>query len=249
MGLINDGRVGFLMAGEQVSDYPLSLYYYISPNDGPKNSDLSVQAAQVTIGVSDVTHKLQMTSVISQPLWLDNQGCPALFELSEVPNEMLSAWFLLRLKPPIPVLSSFIERVGQITVSDLQWAPLPKLLIMGSASASSLSEPLDKQEIFTVLLPDTGMHTYILPETAWVAPTQRAALMDSVPFTHPAHVSAILELLRHQCAVNTLLSSCLTPRSTSPAASVCDLHFEVRPESTTSISVTFNEPHTDSLAV
>ncbi|XP_047205339.1 mediator of RNA polymerase II transcription subunit 1 isoform X4 [Girardinichthys multiradiatus] len=262
MGLINDGRVGFLMAGEQ--DYPLSLYFYISPNDGPKNSDLSfkelsefkpaVQAAQVTIGVSDVTHKLKMTSVISQPPRLDNQGCPALFALSEVPNEMLSAWFLLRLKPPIPVLSSFIEMVGQITdvtvpVSDLQWASLPKLLIKGSASASSLSEPLDKQEIFTVLLPDTGMHTYILLETAWVAPTQRAALMDTVPFTHPAHVSAILELLRHQCAVNTLLSSCLTPRSTSPAASVCDLHFEVRPESTTSISVTFNEPHTDSLAV
>lgn len=34
-----------------------------------------------------------------------------------------------------------------------------------------------------------------------------------------------------------------------PPASVCDLHFEVRPEYTTSISVTFRQPHIDRLAV
>uniref|UniRef100_A0A3Q2E9X5 Mediator of RNA polymerase II transcription subunit 1 n=1 Tax=Cyprinodon variegatus TaxID=28743 RepID=A0A3Q2E9X5_CYPVA len=191
----------------------------------------AVQAAQVTMGVSDLSHKLQMTSLISQPPQLDDH-CPVFFPLGDVINEMLPACFLLRLKPPIPLLSSFIERVGQITDVpvpdlDLQWAPLPKLLLKGSASANGQSGPLEEQEIFRVVLPEGEIHTYILPEAAWDVPTQRAALLDGVPFTHPAHVCAILELLRHQCAYNTLLNSCFTPLSTCP----------VRPESTTSISL------------
>lgn len=36
---------------------------------------------------------------------------------------------------------------------------------------------------------------------------------------------------------------------TIPSGSICDLHFEVLPESETSFSVTFTQPHTDSLAV
>ncbi|XP_043960047.1 mediator of RNA polymerase II transcription subunit 1 isoform X1 [Gambusia affinis] len=260
MGLINSGRVGFLMAEKQ--DYPPSLYFYMSPNDCLKNSELSfeellefkpaVQAAQATIGVSDLTRKLQMTSLISEPPQLDTQNCPAVAAFSEVSNEMLPTCFLLRLKTPIPVLSHIVERVGQITGvtipdCDLQWAPLPKLLIKASASEKSPSEPLDGQEIFSVVFPEGGMHTYVLPNSSWDVPTQRAALLASVPFTQPAHVSAVLELLRHQCAFNTLLRSCLT-QSASPA-SVCDLHFEVRPEYTTSISVTFRQPHIDRLAV
>lgn len=66
------------------------------------------------------------------------------------------------------------------------------------------------------VLPEGEIHTYILPEAAWDVPTQRAALLDGVPFTHPSHVCAILELLRHQCAYNTLLNSCFTPLSTCP---------------------------------
>ncbi|XP_027860062.1 mediator of RNA polymerase II transcription subunit 1-like isoform X2 [Xiphophorus couchianus] len=260
MGLINNGRVGFLMAEKQ--DYPPSLYFYSSPNDCLKNSELSfeelqefkpaVQAARATIGVSDLTRKLQMTSLISEAPQLDTQGCPAVAAFSEVSNEMLPTCFLLRLKTPIPVLFHIVERVGQITGvtipdCDLQWAPLPKLLMKASESAKSPSEPLDGQEIFTVVFPEGGMHTYVLPDSSWDVPTQRAALLASVPFTQPAHVSAVLELLRHQCAFNTLLRSCLT-QSASPA-SVCDLHFEVRPEYTTSISVTFRQPHIDRLAV
>lgn len=59
-------------------------------------------------------------------------------------------------------------------------------------------------------LPGGVMHSYVLPGAAWEVPAQRAALVDSIPFTHPAHVPALLELLRHQCAINTLLTSCMT---------------------------------------
>lgn len=53
-------------------------------------------------------------------------------------------------------------------------------------------------------------HSYILPGAAWEVPAQRGAVVGSVPFTHPAHVPALLELLRHQCAINALLSTCVT---------------------------------------
>lgn len=59
-------------------------------------------------------------------------------------------------------------------------------------------------------LPGGVMHSYVLPGAAWEVPAQRAASVDSIPFTHPAHVPALLELLRHQCAINTLLTSCMT---------------------------------------
>lgn len=129
-------------------------------------------------------------------------------------------------------------------------------------------------------------HRYILPGAAWEVPAQRGAVVGSIPFTHPAHVPALLELLRHQCAINTLLRTCVTFQRAGTgrtsqswftmdkithaklagkikkttknisliscsllSGSVCDLHYEVLPESETSFSVTFQRPDTDSLAV
>lgn len=65
-------------------------------------------------------------------------------------------------------------------------------------------------------LPGGAMHSYILPGAAWEAPAQRGAVRDSVPFTHPAHVPPVLELLRHQCLINTLLRSCITSQHATP---------------------------------
>uniref|UniRef100_A0A1A7WSG2 Mediator of RNA polymerase II transcription subunit 1 n=1 Tax=Iconisemion striatum TaxID=60296 RepID=A0A1A7WSG2_9TELE len=73
-------------------------------------------------------------------------------------------------------------------------------------------------------------------------------MVDGVPFTQLAHIPPLLELLRHQCAINTLLRSCTSGQSSSPGV-MGDLHYEVLPESTASFSVTFHRPHADSLAV
>ncbi|CAB1452492.1 unnamed protein product [Pleuronectes platessa] len=202
MDMINNGRIGWLIAGKDAS----------------------------------LPHKLQMASVIPQPPQLDPQGYPVFLPLDEGPHETLPACFLLQLQPPVPVLTSFVKKLIQITDVtvadvDLQWAPLPQHLMRGSSSANHHGETLEEQDtVFTV------------------APAQRATLMDSVPFTHPAHVPAALELLRHQCVINALLRSCVTSQSARPG-SVCDLRFEVLPESDTSFSVTFHPPGTDSLAV
>ncbi|XP_035511116.1 mediator of RNA polymerase II transcription subunit 1 [Morone saxatilis] len=255
--MINNGRIGYLKAGKE--DCPLIIQFYIIPTDEMETSDLhlmdtAVQAAQVTVGASDVAHKLQMASAISQPPQLDPQGYPVFLPLIEAQYEMLPACFLLKLQPGIPMMPSFVNKLSQITDVtipdvDLQWAPLPKLLLRHSPSTNSLKEKLDEQDpIFTVPLPGGVMHSYVLPGAAWEVPAQRGAVVDSIPFTHPAHVPALLELLRHQCAINTLLRSCITSQR-ARTGSVRDLHFEVLPESETSFSVTFHRPDTDSLAV
>ncbi|XP_051266654.1 mediator of RNA polymerase II transcription subunit 1 isoform X3 [Dicentrarchus labrax] len=232
--MINNGRIGYLKAGKE--DCPLIIQFYISPTDEMKTSDLyltdtAVQAAQVTVGASDVAHKLQMASAISQPPQLDPQGYPVFLPLIEAQYEMLPACFLLKLQPGIPMMPSFVNKLSQITDVtipdvDLQWAPLPKLLIRHSPSTNSLKEKLDEQDpIFTVPLPGGVMHSYVLPGAAWEVPAQRGAVVDSIPFTHPAHVPALLELLRHQCAINTLLRSCITSqRARTVLVNVSDSH-------------------------
>uniref|UniRef100_A0A8C3B5B4 Mediator of RNA polymerase II transcription subunit 1 n=1 Tax=Cyclopterus lumpus TaxID=8103 RepID=A0A8C3B5B4_CYCLU len=240
LDLINNGRIGNLIAGKE--DCPLTIQFYTTPTD-----EALVQAAQVAVGVSDVPRELQMASVLPQPPQLDPQGHPVFLPSSEAPHETFPACFLLKLQPAVPMTSSFVSKLGQITDVaipdvDLQWAPLPKLLMRRSPSSNGITS------LCVQPLPGGVMHRYVLAGAAWEVPAQRATAVDSIPFTHPAHVPGLLALLRHRCAINTLLRSCITSQC-DRAGLVCDLHFEVLPESETSFSVTFHRPDTDSLAV
>ncbi|KAM6971104.1 mediator of RNA polymerase II transcription subunit 1-like [Tautogolabrus adspersus] len=251
----NNGRMGSLITGKE--DCPLMIHFFTTRTDRKKTSELHTErviyAAQVTVGDSDVPHKLQMASVISQPAQLDPRGYPVFLPPSEGPYETFPAVFLLKLQPAIPMMASFIYNVSQITevtIPDvgLQWAPLPKLL-MRRSSANTQQETSDEQDaVFKVSLSGGGIHRYVLPGAVWELPAQRAAVVDTIPFTHPSHVPAVLELLRHQCAINTLLRSCFSSQRDTTGLG-CDLHFEVLPESESSFSVTFQRPNTDSLAV
>ncbi|KAK2859662.1 hypothetical protein Q5P01_004282 [Channa striata] len=263
--VINNGRIGCLVSGKH--DCPLTIQFYINPadvrhkSDSPfaltqmKDLEAGVQTAQVTVGVSDVNHKLPMASVLPHPPLLDLQGNPVFLPLNKVPNATLSACFLLKLQPAVPVSVSLVKKLREITDvtmldADLQWAPLPQLLMRGSPGANDQEATLQDQDpVFTVSICSGAMHSYIFPGAAWGTPEHRRTAMDSIPFTHPAHVPAILELLRRQCAINTLLSSCIAPHPDGPAGSLCTLHFEVLLESDTSFSVTFQKPDTDTLAV
>lgn len=60
-------------------------------------------------------------------------------------------------------------------------------------------------------LPGDVTHTYVFPAEAWEAASRAGGIaLDAVPFTHAAHVPRLVELLRHQCAINTLLRSCMS---------------------------------------
>jgi mediator of RNA polymerase II transcription subunit 1 len=57
-------------------------------------------------------------------------------------------------------------------------------------------------------LPDQS-HCYFMTENK----TMDGVLVTSIPFTHPAHVSQILVILRQQALFNTIISSCVRPNS------------------------------------
>ncbi|XP_068604377.1 mediator of RNA polymerase II transcription subunit 1-like [Brachionichthys hirsutus] len=249
---INNSRIGRLMAE---GDSPLTIQFYIGPTDAPDTSDFqttdpAVQAAQVTLVGSDGNHRLQVASVLPRPPQLDPQGCPVFLPPGEALHETLPACFHLKLQPPIPMTGSFIQRLGRITdvavpELGLQWAPFPKVLMTQSANGHE-EMPDEQDAAFAVPLPGGPVHGYVLPGCAWEAPATSGAAVGGVPFSHPACVPAVVELLRRQCVLNALLRSCLTSQ---PGGSGSEPHHEVLPESESSFSVTFRRPDTDGLAV
>uniref|UniRef100_A0A3P8STM1 Mediator of RNA polymerase II transcription subunit 1 n=1 Tax=Amphiprion percula TaxID=161767 RepID=A0A3P8STM1_AMPPE len=213
MDIINNGSIGYLKEGK---DDPLTIQFYVvSPIDHflsiLKTTDLdaAVQAAHVTVGSSAVPHQLQMASLVPQPPQLDPQGHPMFAPLSEVPNEMLPACFLLRLQPAIPVMLSFVKKLNQIT--DVAVPDVDLLLCKLRFNESQTNQFLHIQP-----LPGGVMHSYILPGAAWDMPAHGGIVVDRVAFSHPAHVSALVDVLRHQCAINTLLRSCFSVRCSGP---------------------------------
>uniref|UniRef100_A0AAV2L851 Mediator of RNA polymerase II transcription subunit 1 n=1 Tax=Knipowitschia caucasica TaxID=637954 RepID=A0AAV2L851_KNICA len=240
---INYGIVGAVTFGKE--DCPLTVHFYVSPE-----SEEPVHTAQLNIGLCDVTHCLQMASSLSQPPQLDAHGFPKFKSPNEVPSDQVSACFLLKLQPAIAMVPSLWHKLSQITdmpvpVNDLQWAPLPTLL---RAASSRERTAEDRDIISTVSVAEGGKHTYVFPVEAWEGRAHKATLVDSVPFTHLSHVPALLDLLRHQCAINAMLMSAMSS-TCSTASFPHELHFEVLPESDTSFTLTFRRPDTDGLCV
>ncbi|KAG7336326.1 hypothetical protein KOW79_001019 [Hemibagrus wyckioides] len=240
--MVLNGRIGSITPGSEGS--PMSIEYYISPSDAlierlhPGEGSRS-QSAVLVVGASATTHRLQMESLIPTPPQVNSQGLPAFIPLSDACSELLPAFFMLKFKPPVPMLNSFIHKMSQITDlppdADLQGEPLFQLL---QSSALKDKRSCDGNDAhFLVSLPDAEFHSYLFADAEW-----------KFPFTHPSHVPALLDLLRYQSAVNTLLTSCITGLKHQPEIEF-DLSCEILPESDCSFSVTFNILDSETLAV
>uniref|UniRef100_A0A8C6UIS1 Mediator of RNA polymerase II transcription subunit 1 n=1 Tax=Neogobius melanostomus TaxID=47308 RepID=A0A8C6UIS1_9GOBI len=255
--LINNGIVGSVTSGKEGG--PLTVQFYVSQDSSLKTMspegcpcpapETLVHTALLTVALTDVPHRLQVASSITQPPQLDEQGYPLFKSVNEVSCDQVPACFLLKLQPAVAMMPTLWSKLSQITdVSiadvDLQWAPLPRLLTSNHCGGT----PDDQDIISTVSVAEGGMHTYVFPIEAWEGPSHQCTLVDTVSFTHLSHVPALLELLRHQCDINSVLKSALTSKC-AVASPSCELHFEVLPETDTSFTVTFHPPDTDSLAV
>nr|XP_032649330.1 mediator of RNA polymerase II transcription subunit 1-like [Chelonoidis abingdonii] len=95
-------------------------------------------------------------------------------------------------------------------------------------------------------LPDCPKHSYFINKG-----TEKSgitgALVSKIPFTHPKCVPAIIEILRHQVAYNTLIGSCVSENTINEDCSEL-LYFEVSPQKGTSFSISFQHPMGESLA-
>ncbi|KAG9276711.1 mediator of RNA polymerase II transcription subunit 1-like isoform X1, partial [Astyanax mexicanus] len=254
--MVLNGRIGNFVPCREGN--PMSIQYYIRPSDVlmemfcPGEGSRG-QVAMVVVGASSTTHMLQMESHILTPPQFDSLGFPVFRPMSEVKTESLPAFFLLKLQPPVPTLNSFIQQMNQITdvtpEADLQVEPLFQLIKQLSLTEKTCESMCDEEDShFHVTLPDAELHSYVFGGAEWKCDLWKGALIHAVPFTHPAHVPALLELLRHQSVINALLASCITRHEQQPGLTY-ELNCEVLPESAFSFSVTFSLLDSDSLAV
>uniref|UniRef100_A0AAR2KA16 Mediator of RNA polymerase II transcription subunit 1 n=1 Tax=Pygocentrus nattereri TaxID=42514 RepID=A0AAR2KA16_PYGNA len=252
--MVLNGRIGSIMSCRE--GHPMSIQYYTSPSDilmemfRPGESSRG-QAAMVVVGASGTTHRLQMESLIPTPPQVDSVGLPVFRPLSETSSELLPAFFLLKLQPPLPTLNSFIHKMSQITdvtpETDLQGEPLFQLIKQDGLEEKNCKTSGDGKDT----LPDAELHNYVFGDAEWKCDSWKGAIIHTVPFTHPAHVPALLELLRHQSVINVLLASCISSHEHQPGSRsiASDLNCEILPESDCSFSVAFSLLDSDSLAV
>uniref|UniRef100_A0A671MEE6 Mediator of RNA polymerase II transcription subunit 1 n=1 Tax=Sinocyclocheilus anshuiensis TaxID=1608454 RepID=A0A671MEE6_9TELE len=249
---IMNGRIGNVQPGKEGA--PLTAEYYISPLDlliRPSNTGIKTVARHITSNPSSVSHDLQKSMRSS---FFVCSRFPVFQPLTESCSELLPATFLLKLQPPLPMLMSFIEKMGNVTDGVIaekpqQVEPLPQLLMKTSKTLCSKTSWTDGVQ-FVVPLPASEYHSYVFPGAIWGRESWKVALIHTVPFTHPSQVPASLDLLRHQSAINLLLASCFSNHSQLiDAGLLYDLRCEILPESDHCLSVTFSLDDNIHLAV
>ncbi|XP_021146843.2 mediator of RNA polymerase II transcription subunit 1 isoform X3 [Columba livia] len=245
------GKVGHLVP--RTGGTLTNIEFYISPYqvlEAELNPGSRVCGTKtvVTVEGTDTLHKLPLS-----PLLVDSQagedGNPAFLPLTDEISMDLPAFFVLKFYQPIPMSSSSIEEIQRLTgiqITGLKLAPLYELIVQ-SALKEKCSEDLSTDKsCFFVSLPDCPKHCYFINKGSEKSDLS-GALVSKIPFSHPKCVPGVIEILRHQVAYNTLISSCVSDKHINEDDSEL-LYFEVVPHKNTSFCVFFLHPVKENLA-
>ncbi|NXG74502.1 MED1 polymerase, partial [Baryphthengus martii] len=261
------GKVGHLVP--RTGGTSTYIEFYISPyqvleaelNPG---SQVCETKAVVTVEGTDTLHKLSLS-----PLLADSQdgedGNPTFLPLSDELSIDLSAFFVLKFHQPIPISSSSIEEIQRLTgihnlhanlkkihllsgiqITGLKLAPLYELIIQSTLKEKCHGESSTQKSCFFVSLPDCPKHCYFINKGSEKS-NLTGALVSKIPFSHPKCVPGVIEILRHQVAFNSLISSCVSEKHINEDDSEL-LYFEVVPHKNTSFCVFFLHPVKENLA-
>ncbi|XP_039382705.1 mediator of RNA polymerase II transcription subunit 1-like isoform X2 [Mauremys reevesii] len=244
------GKAGQLV--QRTGGTLMSIEYYLSPyqvleEELNPGSQVCGTKVYVTVGSSNTTHKLPIS-----PLIVDSQagdGNLAFLPLTDELSMDLSACFFLSFHRPFPMSSSSIQEIQKFTgipIDGLKLASLHALIVQFTFNDEYKEELAMNNSCFFVSLPDCPKHSYFINKG-----TEKSgitgALVSKIPFTHPKCVPAIIEILRHQVAYNTLIGSCVSENTINEDCSEL-LYFEVSPQKDTSFSISFQHPMGESLA-
>ncbi|KAF2983996.1 hypothetical protein EK904_005355, partial [Melospiza melodia maxima] len=232
------GRVGLQIDREQFpkpSGTPMNIEFYISPyqvleaelNNG---SQVCGTKAVVTVEGTDTLHKLPLSPLIIDPQAGDDSN-PAFLQLTDELSMDLPAHFVLKFHQPI---------------SGLKLAPLYELIVQSTLKEKCSEDLSTNKSCFFVSLPDHPKHCYFINKGSEKS-VLAGALVSKIPFSHPKCVPGVIEILRHQVAYNTLISSCVSEKHINEDDSEL-LYFEVVPHKNTSFSVFFLHPVKENLA-
>ncbi|XP_068531046.1 mediator of RNA polymerase II transcription subunit 1-like isoform X2 [Anas acuta] len=244
------GKVGHLVP--RTGGTPTNIEFYISPYqilEAELNPGSQVCGAKIDVTVegTDMLRKLPLSPLLdSQP---GEDGNPAFLPLTDELSMDLSAYFLLKFHQPFPMSSSSIEEIQRLTgiqITGLKLAPLYELIVQSTLKEKGSEDLFTHKSSFFVSLPDSPKHCYFI-NTGSAKSDLAGALVSKIPFTHPKCVPDVIEILRHQMAYNSLISSCVSEKHTNGDDSEL-LYFEVAPHKNTSFSVFFLHPMKENLA-
>ncbi|KAF1650214.1 Mediator of RNA polymerase II transcription subunit 1, partial [Aptenodytes patagonicus] len=260
------GKVGHLVP--RTGGTSMNIEFYISPyqvleaelNPG---SQVCGTKTVVTVEGTDMLHKLPLS-----PLLVDSQtgedGNPAFLPLTDELSMDLPAFFVLKFHQPIPMSSSSIEEIQRLTgicnlnankknhlvsgiqITGLKLAPLYELIVQSTLKEKCSEDLSTHKSCFFVSLPDCPKHCYFINKGSEKSDLT-GALVSKIPFSHPKCVHGVIEILRHQVAYNSLISSCVSEKHINEDDSEL-LYFEVVPQKNTSFSVFFLHPVKENLA-
>ncbi|NWI34594.1 MED1 polymerase, partial [Sula dactylatra] len=246
------GRVGHLVP--RTGATPTNIEFYISPYqvleaELSPGSQVCGTKTVVTLEGIDTFHKLPLS-----PLLVDAQagedGNPVFLPLTDELSMDLPAFFVLKFHQPIPMSSSSIEEIQNLTgihnlnankkkndlvsgiqITGLKLAPLYELIVQSTLKEKCSEDLSTHKSCFFVSLPDCPKHCYFINKGS-EKPDLAGALVSKIPFSHPKCVPGVIEILRHQVAYNSLISSCVSEKHTNEDDSEL-LYFEVVPHKNT----------------
>ncbi|NWX75689.1 MED1 polymerase, partial [Alca torda] len=260
------GKVGHLVP--RTGATPMNIEFYISPYqvlEAELNPDSQVCGTKAVVAVegTDTLHKLPLS-----PLFVDSHagedGHPAFLPLTDELSMDLPAAFVLKFHQPIPMSSSSIEEIQRLTgihnlntnkknhlipgiqITGLKLAPLYELIVQSTLPEKGSEDFSTHKSCFFVSLPDCPKHCYFINKGSEKSDLA-GALVSKIPFSHPKCVPGVIEILRHQVAYNSLISSCVSEKHMNEDDSEL-LYFEVVPHKNASFSVFFLHPMKENLA-
>lgn len=257
------GSVGLLTS--RSGGHLVSLQCYVSPNDifeeekaAHLNTDVNIPhtlgvSVSVTVEGTTSVYKLPIAPLITGSHPVDNKGTPSFSSITNSNCVDLPACFFLKMNCLMPFSLSYIKKMGSTTGIPVfetapTLSPLYDLIIKSQLREEGGASPPSAQSMrFYASLPGQ-QHCYFLNGDAPVQDGRslQGALVSKIPFRHPAQVPALLDIIRHQAAYNTLIGSCVKKaciKEDTPGL----LQFEVCPLTDLSFSVSFQHPVNESL--
>ncbi|KAJ8922927.1 hypothetical protein NQ315_001471 [Exocentrus adspersus] len=251
--LIHKSPVGILE--KRRGGHPMRLTYFVSPYDLLNVEKKDIEPISIdsilsqSLGYSvtvcmegSAAHKLQTTTLISINRNMNGKNTPSYSPVTAQNSAVIPACFVLKLNKPMPMCLSLVKQIQKIHPwTDIDSAPTQPLLnLIVSHSSNGKMESCNNRGLF-VTLPDQN-HCYFMTENK----NMNGVMVTSIPFTHPAHVTSILMILREQALFNTTISSCVRPNSRQDFENMT--MFEISALSPTHISVSLEHPMEESMA-
>lgn len=251
---IHKSPLGILLP--RTAGKPMKLIYFVSPYDLLDKKTLSAHPMTVEaitehgLGRSVTVclepgppSKLQTMPLLMVSKTADSKSLPSFSAWNHMNSATLPAIFTLVLPQPIPVAASVLQKIKSLTELDVA-KDTGSLSLLSLILDSNSDGKMKKDQRLFVSLPDQH-HVYFINSVAGGPLEEPGVMVSRIPFTHPTHVPAILNLLRQQLLFNSILASCVRPSAKKDPS--CCLVFEMTVISLQQLMVVFEHPAYDTM--